>query len=110
MIQFMQMFLVIILGFATAYIDWENLFKILVPRWEKIRNTPQLMGCLALTLVSYYLFVYIPSGILVDSIEKRQKMLMQTERRVTLKQISYRQVVERRASWPLAYKNVVMKE
>jgi len=27
-----------------------------------------------------------------------------------LKEISYRQVVERRASWPLAYKNVVMKE
>ena len=72
MIKFMWTVLVIITGYIVAIIDWDSFFTHLVPKWDAIHNTPQLFVCLAVTLLSYFLFIYYPCIKLVESIEKRE--------------------------------------
>ena len=73
MIEFMKFFLLIILGFAAAYIDWSGLFSRFGPRWEDLCN-PQLLACMTLIFISYVGLIYYPSKLLVDSIKKRQML------------------------------------
>ena len=110
MLQLLKAFIMIMLGFSLAYIDWEQFFRNLVPKLENIRNMPYFFAAVALAAFSYYILVYIPSVALVDSIHRRQDQAMSNEQGVVTKEVSLRQVVERRASWPLAYKKVVKKE
>ena len=100
------------MGFALAYIDWEHFFMLLVPKLENIRYMPRFLAGLVIAAISCYFLVYIPSSILCDSIHRRQEQAIEKEKGkgVAVKEISLRQVVERRASWPLAYKKVVKNE
>jgi len=90
MLKPIQTFLVILVGFSVAYIDWEQFFALLVPKWENVRSTPQFIACLAVCFLLYYGLVYVPSGILVASIKKREQKALKKEQGVELKEISYR--------------------
>ena len=81
-----------------------------MPKLDNMRNVPQFLGAVAAAAFSYYLLVYIPSVMLVDSMHRRQEQAIKEEPGVAVKELSLRYVVERRASWPLAYKKVVKKE
>ena len=69
--QLMKSFMMIMIGFSLAYIDWEQFFRQLVPKLDNMRNVPQFLGAVAAAAFSYYLLVYIPSVMLVDSVHRR---------------------------------------
>ena len=71
MMQLMKSFMMIMIGFSLAYIDWEQFFRQLVPKLDNMRNVPQFLGAVAAAAFSYYLLVYIPSVMLVDSVHRR---------------------------------------
>ena len=102
MITSIFVFLLFGSGYLCASVHWETFL-------DDLLTPTQYQGMLAIiavfTLVGFVTMVYVPASMVIKAANQR----FITNPKLGQKKVSVRKVIERRGSWPLAYKNIAVE-